>query len=165
MFAECKTGEEVKALYKKLALKWHPDRGGDNESMKALNLAFEQVFNRLKDIHVNHNTGETYTKATYETPKEFIDLINNLFKLSGIVIEICGSFVWVSGNTKEHKDALKALGLKYSANKTAWYKAPVGYRKASNKKFSMDEIRDFYGSQIITKRDEEESGQVRLALN
>ena len=33
-----------------------------------------------------------------------MEVIEKLIKMNGITIEIIGSFVWVSGNTKEHKD-------------------------------------------------------------
>ena len=164
LFMECKTGEEVKALYKKLALKYHPDRGGDNESMKALNLAFEDAFNRLKNVHRNTKTGETYERTSYEYAGEYIDLINALMKMQGIVVEIVGSFVWVSGETKAVKDDLKALGLKYSGKHKAWYKAPNDYHKKSRNEYTLNDIRGFYGSTVITKTAEEEK-QGRLALS
>ena len=37
------TGEEIKSLYKKLALKLHPDKGGDTEAFKILSGAFETL--------------------------------------------------------------------------------------------------------------------------
>ena len=36
-FNDCKTLEEAKKLYKKLAFENHPDRGGDNEKMQQIN--------------------------------------------------------------------------------------------------------------------------------
>lgn len=165
LFRECETGEEVKSLYKRLAMKYHPDKGGDNESMKALNLAFEDAFERLKNIHRNHETKEKYTKQTYEYAREFIDLINALFKFKDITIELIGSFVWVSGETKAIKEDLKALGLRFSGNKKAWYKAPAGYRKSTNARFTMDDIRSFYGSTVVQKSEDEDVKQGRLALN
>jgi glutamate/tyrosine decarboxylase-like PLP-dependent enzyme len=132
----------------------HPDRGGDNETMKQLNLAFEKFFNMLKNFHKTVD-GKKYEKACAETPKEFVDLIDALVKLHGLVVEICGSFVWVSGNTKANKEALKALGLRYSGNKQAWYKAPAGYRKSSNRKFTMDEIRTCYGSNVVADNNDD----------
>ena len=46
------TVEDLKKEYKKLALKYHPDRnGGDGEIMKAINNEYEKLFERLKNIH------------------------------------------------------------------------------------------------------------------
>ena len=36
-FKDCKTIEEVKSLYKKLAMENHPDKGGDTATMQAIN--------------------------------------------------------------------------------------------------------------------------------
>jgi curved DNA-binding protein CbpA len=40
-FSHCKTIEEVKAPYKELAKKNHPDRGGDTEIMQRINTEYD----------------------------------------------------------------------------------------------------------------------------
>lgn len=144
-FANIKTLEELKKEYKRLALENHPDRGGDVEVMKAINAEYDIMFNRVKDIHVNAK-GETYTKENTETPSEFKDIIDKLIRMEGLEIEIIGCFIWLSGNTKAHKDNIKALGFKWHSTKKMWYKAPEDYRKKSKKKYSIEEIRDMYGT-------------------
>ena len=47
----------------------------------------------------------------------------------GIEIEVCGSWVWVSGDTKPHKERLKALGFCWHSKKHCWYKSSNGYRR------------------------------------
>ena len=84
--------------------------------MKILNAEYETLFERVKNIHVNKD-GETYEKETNETPQEFQWLINELLKLDDIDIEIIGCFVWVSGNTKPHKERLKELKFKWHSKK------------------------------------------------
>ena len=123
-----KTLEELKKAYHRLCLKLHPDVGGSDAEMKILNAEYEELFDRVKNIHVNKN-GETYEKETQETPQEFQTLIDKLLKLDGIEIEIIGCFVWVSGNTKPHKEQLKALGFHWHSKKQCWYKSPAGYRR------------------------------------
>ena len=39
----CSSLEEIKRAYRKLALRFHPDRGGNEEKMKAVNLAYEYL--------------------------------------------------------------------------------------------------------------------------
>ena len=144
------TLEELKALYKKLAMKFHPDRGGDLETMKKLNNEYDSLFLKLKNIHTNAK-GETYEKETTETPEQWKDIVNQLINLNlqNVKIEVIGSFLWLSGETKPYREDLKAIGFRWSSNKTAWYLAPEGYKKTSRKKFAMDDIRNLYGSDTI----------------
>lgn len=149
---EPETLEDLKKQYKRLALKHHPDVGGNTEDMKQINDEYERLFVRLKDTHKNAE-GEFYTAwtETTETATEFMDIIEKLIHMDGIEIEVCGSWLWVTGNTKEHKDELKALTFKWSSNKQAWYFHRDGYRKRSKKSLTLDEIRGFYGSEKIEK--------------
>lgn len=146
------TLEELKKMYKKLALKMHPDCGGNEEEMKVLNNEYDELFKKLKNTHRNFE-GETYTKETTETPEEFKEIIEKLFKLKmeQVEIEIIGSFIWLTGNTKPYKDELKAMIFRYSAKKVAWYKAPEDYKKRNRKNYDMNKIRDMYGSQTVKK--------------
>ncbi len=154
-FTNCKTAEELKKEYRTLAKKLHPDLGGDTEEFKIMQNEFEAMWERLKNVHTN-SKGETYTKETTETPKEFIHIIDVLTKLNGIEVEICGSWIWVSGNTKEHKEVLKSLKFRYANKKQAWYFHTEPYKKKSKRELTLDEIRDMFGSQKYNAKDEKE---------
>lgn len=146
------TLEELKQLYKKLALKHHPDCGGDEEIMKALNNEYDELFEKLKNTHKNKE-GEFYTKETEETPNHWRDIISQLLalKMENVIIEVMGSFLWVSGNTRPYKEKLgkKGLGMRYSKNKQSWYLSPPDYKRRGNKKYDLDDIRGMYGSQRV----------------
>lgn len=144
-FKAIETLEELKRQYRELAMKNHPDRGGDVEVMKAINNEYDKLFAQVKDTHKNKE-GETYTKETPETATEFKDIIDKLIKMQGVEIEVIGCFLWLSGNTKEHKDAIKALGFRWHSKKKMWYKAPEGYKRWGKKEYSMNEIRGMYGT-------------------
>lgn len=63
-------------------------------------------------------------------------------------IEICGAWVWVSGDTKPVKDALKAAGFWWARHKEAWYysgKRPGFHRT----ELDMEGIRALHGSAVI----------------
>jgi DnaJ-class molecular chaperone len=147
-----KTLEELKAQYRKLAMLHHPDRGGTEEAMKAVNNEYDALFPRLKDIHQTKE-GETYTakQTSAETADQFKDLISELMKMEDIVIEIIGCFVWVTGNTKPHKEQLKALKFQWHSKKIAWYLKPEDYRKRSRKEYDLEEIRAMYGTSGAVK--------------
>ena len=140
-----KTLEELKAMYRKLAMRHHPDRGGNPEIMKMVNNEYDELFPKLKDVHKTKD-GETYTKESTETAGSFKDLINELMKMDGITIEIIGCFVWVSGNTKPHREQLKDLKFRWHSKKYAWYLKPEDYRKHNRKDYTLDEIRAMYGT-------------------
>ena len=157
-FRNCRTAEELKKEYRKLAMKLHPDIvGGDGEEFKEMQAEFEKLWERLKDVHQTAE-GKTYTawQETTETPQEFIHIINVLIGLQGVDVEMCGSWIWVSGNTKEHKETLKQLNFKWAHKKQAWYYHSEPYRKRSRRELTLDEIRDMFGSQKYDNKQEEE---------
>ncbi|MCL2169071.1 MAG: hypothetical protein FWB74_03495 [Defluviitaleaceae bacterium] len=66
--------------------------------------------------------------------------------MDNITIEVIGCFVWAFGETKPHKEALKALKFKWHSKKLCWYLAPDNYRPKSRKEYNMDDIRTMYGT-------------------
>ena len=157
------TLEELKKVYKKLALKLHPDCGGSDEQMAQLNNEYDELFSRLKNTHKNKD-GETYTKETAETPEQFKAILHQLFslKMDGVIIEIVGTFIWLTGNTKPYKNEIKALKFRYSPKKYARYKAPSYYKKRSKKNYDMNTIRGMYGSQKMKSEKEERAEKTYL---
>ena len=79
--------DELKAQYKKLAKQHHPDLGGDVETMKAVNTEYEALFKTLN------------TERKHDMSDGFREAIDKVINFEGLNIEICGSWVWVSGNT------------------------------------------------------------------
>lgn len=146
------TAEELKKQYRKLAMQHHPDLGGNEDDMKEINSEYEILFAQLKDTHRSAK-GETYTATTKttETPQEFINIINRIINLAGITIEICGSWLWITGETKQYKEIFKELKFRWSKNKSAWYWHNDGYQKKNSKNYTMNQIRDLWGSQRIAQ--------------
>lgn len=151
-FEGCGTIEDVKKRYYELVKRYHPDKpeNGDKEQeiLKAVNNEYEIVFEMLKNTHRNAN-GETYTKETGETPQQFKDIINKVIRLESLFVEVCGSWVWLTGNTRQYKDYLKEIGFKWSPKKSAWHWHTGEYKKWSKQEFSLDEIRAKYGSNKV----------------
>lgn len=149
-FNNPQTLEELKKQYKKLVFKHHPDKGGKTEDMQEINAEYETLFGKLKNVHKNAS-GETYTakEETTETPEEFREILEKLIHLDGIEIEICGSWIWITGNTFLNKEALNALNFKYSRHKKAWYYHKDEYRKRSKKSYSLNQIREMFGSEKV----------------
>ncbi|MEE0434745.1 MAG: molecular chaperone DnaJ [Peptococcaceae bacterium] len=131
--------------------------------MKILNAEYAELFEPVKNIHVNKDSG-TYEQETDETLEEFQTLITELLKLDGIEIEIIGCFVCVSGDTKPHKERLKELGFRWHSKKKCWYKSPDGYRRCGKGEYTMDEIRGMYSSIKIHKDQQQWKKDKHLAL-
>lgn len=151
--------DELKKAYRRLAMQHHPDMGGDLETMKEINNEHDELFELLKSEHNRRadadTTGRTY--HTTETAEEFRDIVGYLLKLDGLEVELCGSWLWIGGNTKAHKEQLKAAGCRWSNNKKLWYwhHKEDGSRWHCGSK-SIGQIRSKYGSQRFRGHREEE---------
>lgn len=148
--------QELKKLYHRLAKEYHPDASakGSNEIMAEINAEYKLMFEKLKEFNnASANANVEGFKATDEEASDFIEILNDLIKYEGLKIEICGLWLWVSGDTKPIKETLKAHGLRYSKNKGAWYLNTTGYVKwfKGRKAWSMNEIRSAYGSKVFEK--------------
>ena len=92
-------------------------------------------------------------RILYKLKNDCIDIgYNKYIDIDGIIIEIVGVFVWVSGNTYPHKEKLKELNYHYSDNKKSWYyvldknlKRKIGTNK------TLDQIKEKYGCKKISK--------------
>lgn len=138
------TPEIIKVAYRRACMKFHPDRGGSDEMMKAINQAYEVL---------EGFTGNIESSGEEGYPEALNDAINKIRHLDGIIIEICGAWVWVTGNTKQHKDALgkSGAGFFWASKKQAWYFRPDDWKSSGKGSFSLDEIRAKHGSQEVKK--------------
>lgn len=153
-FVNCKTLDELKKVYKHLAQKHHPDVGGDTRTMQEINAEYEARFEVLKRSQ-NEQAAEDTTgkaRATTESAGDFIAIIDHLLKLDGLEIELCGRWLWIGGDTKKHKEALKACGCRWSSSKKLWnwHFAEDGDKWHRGSK-SMSQIRSKYGSTTFTR--------------
>jgi hypothetical protein len=131
---------EAKKIYKTLAKKLHPDIGGSEEDFKILN----EIYNNL----IEH---KIYFSNSSKIDIELEKIISLILHFENINIELIGSWVWVSGDTKEIKEKLKEIGFKWASKKKMWY---YGEMKAKNPNpKSMEEIKAKYGSETL-KSDE-----------
>lgn len=148
-FTGIKTIEELKKEYKRLALLNHPDRGGNEETMKEINIEYDMMLERLKNT-ANEDVNE------FEYAENFKDIIDKLIKCNGLTIEICGSWLWVSGETYNNRKVLSELGFIWRSKKQMWSLGDKSNKH--HKEWSMDMIRGTYGSQVI-------KSQPALSLN
>lgn len=150
-FNGCETVEELKKRYHELAREYHPDNGGNQETMKDINAEFDRLHKILKDTH-KRTDGSKWTaekgteKENKEAPEEFRAMVNELIHYN-VLIEFIGCYIWVSGETMPAKERLKSYGFRWSQNKKAWYLKPENYKPMSRRNWTMDEIRSYHGVQ------------------
>lgn len=151
-FNNVNTLDELRKEYRRLSMIHHPDKGGDPEVMKEVNNEYEKLFDSLKAAHnaraAADETGRT--RPIYETAEQFRDVINKIINIPDIIIELCGSWIWVSGNTQACKDILKSAGMFWASKKKMWYwrcKEDASHGRGSK---DMSYIRNKYGSERIT---------------
>ena len=144
--------EEYKRQYIKLVKVNHPDKGGDLATMQRINAEYDELKARVYNIHEGAN-GEVYTDHKQDVytdiDERFAEIIDQLIRMDGVGIEICGSFVWISGNTYDYRAELKAMGARWASKKKMWYIAPSDWKRNGCRGHSMDEIRTKHGSQVI----------------
>ena len=120
-FKDCKDLQDVKNTFKTLAKLHHPDKGGDVEMMKLINTEYE-----IASKIIMKKAG--FSSETFES--DLLDLVayreavQSIINLDGLIIEIVGKWIWVTGETRMHKDVLKSNGFYYAAKKCAWYFIP-----------------------------------------
>lgn len=147
-FDNCPTLDSAKAEYKKLAIKLHPDRSGYDSTAD-----FQEMQNQFE----NYKPEEEKFKGEYTNwnAKEYAKIIEQLMQIKDIEIEICGSWIWLNGDTKPVKEQIKEIDTGetmrrgWSKSKSKWYFSPKDYKKKSSKELSIEEIRGLYGSKKV----------------
>ena len=149
-FKQCKTLEDVKNTYKDLFMTYN----NNSAVMATIANEYQTAFIALADQYKNAK-GVIYTDKDKKagTPQEWADMVRNLAKLNGIKIELCGTWLWITGKTNENKEVLKELAFKWSKDKKAWYYHNEPFKKKGKKKLSLNDIRSAYGSQKLEKEE------------
>jgi curved DNA-binding protein CbpA len=141
------TPEIIKTAYRRACAKYHPDRNPAGlEMMKMVNQAYDVLRNETGTAQES----ETQDAASYG--QEIFNALSGIVGL-GFDIEVCGSWVWVHGDTKPHRETLKGAGFRWASKKKLWYYRPSDYKSKGRGKFTMDEIRATHGSEKVTMRE------------
>jgi hypothetical protein len=130
---EAKTVEELKKLYRRLAMKNHPDLGGDVTRMQEINAEYEW---RLKMMGMYGNTGNRQRNSTdyYEPPpsRDFEAECKDAFETVSLFAMTANPWFQVHrnpetgevvafGRTFPHKEYLKAMGFWWDNDRKLWH--------------------------------------------
>lgn len=158
-FAEEKVDDinKLRTEYKKLLIRWHPDNNKRDTTgiMQEINQEYGFLFEKLRSAFSKSNKAkdDEFTSQRYDWQKDenIRKILWKLSTLENITIEICGIWIWVSGDTTKYKQELKTWGLRWAKKKQMWYvHFDDTYQKRSHKTLSMDQIRANYGSENVT---------------
>jgi hypothetical protein len=140
-FANLKTVEEIKSRYRDLAKQHHPDLGGDAEIMKEVNAQYHQA---LKTCDGQKTDGHSY-KYKSDIESELMDKLLELLRLRSLTIALIGYWIWVSGDTKPNKDALKQAGLQWHSQRKCWYYKPKDWKRQFQSTGNLSDLAKKYG--------------------
>lgn len=136
--------KELKSNYRKLAFKYHPDKAtGSVELMQQLNNEYSYLLNQLKASTEDIKQEEQFAS-------EVAEVLSKLWKCEGLDIELVGTWIWVSGNTKPHKELLKENGFHWNKTRKLWQRKPSDFKgRIRNSKHTSETLKDIYGSKVL----------------
>jgi hypothetical protein len=153
LFKSAHTPQDIKALFRKLSMKHHPDMaGGDTDTMQQLNEVYQAVLKKMAGFTWKADGRDHTYRYDRATETELAEMISKVISIEGVTVEIIGTWLWVSGDTYDCKSYLKECGFKWARGKKSWYFHTGSYRKFSKKSYGMDDIRSMWGSEEVDKK-------------
>lgn len=153
---------ELKMKYKHLIYENHPDRhpGQEEEYTRKAQQINDQYRDRFDTLHGRKQQQQTNAGRTEqddpstgfywsETSADFIAIFAALLQIDGITLEICGSWLWIHGNTYPAREILKQHNARWAPKKKLWYWRPPEAASRNHKPWDMDRIRTTYGSEQV----------------
>lgn len=141
----------LKKAYVKSCFRYHPDRNPAGlEMMKAVNAAYT-FLKSLPDVETTENQAPDADCTGIDFGELLNSKINFVLELGDteLLIEVCGAWLWVTGNTKPYAKVLKSAGFYWASKKLAWYFRPAEWKSSSHGGWNMDKIRDSFGSDSV----------------
>jgi curved DNA-binding protein CbpA len=138
------SADEIRLNYKRLMMKHHPDRQGNEEIAKLINVAYE-LLTEMQYDGSNGRIEESDEFITRTDDDELNVVLSMVTGLEGLFVELVGTWIWVSGNTFPHKEILKELGFKWASKKMMWSWHKETDKCRSYKNQTMDEVKRKYG--------------------
>jgi len=170
-FLNCYTVFEIKAKFRELAMMHHPDKGGDNDTMRAI---LEQYHDALRGVHGQTSYGSDGKEHTYKynwaneegIAKKIQDIL--ALRMQNVDVALVGTWIWVSGNTKPHATRLGrkkdkqgnplGIGLTWHKKRCMWYWKPYKGRSRHDNKASFGDLANKYGYKKFQNDDENTLG-------
>ena len=146
-FINLLTVTEIKNHYRRLCSIYHPDKGGDVETMKEINVQYKQA---LKACDGTTTQGTDNKEHTYhyndDIEQAIIDKINELLSVNmhDVEIALIGTWIWITGETKQYKETLKETKCKWHSQRKCWFFS-TQKKSRYNSKASLSDLANSYG--------------------
>lgn len=152
------TVEAIKKQYRRLCMVHHPDRGGDTETMKKINSEYCEALKAVHGQEQVSDDGKTHTYYYNENIEQaLMDKISELLsiRMNEVDIALIGTWLWITGKTKEYKDKLGKAGAKckWHSKRKCWYWHEGKY-KSTRSKDGLSELASKYGYRSFQNEDQ-----------
>jgi curved DNA-binding protein CbpA len=155
-FPEVLDINSLRTQFREFCLKLHPDKpGGNAEAFKAMKAEYDYIIKLAASSEAGKAIAEDRKAGfTFEGEQVLAEAIERFLRYPGIVIEICGSWLWMTFETFQPKEVFLSMienGANWSKSKKKYYYSPYaqGFKGKRKSRYSMDRIRNEYGSRII----------------
>ncbi|HEY8160579.1 MAG TPA: DnaJ domain-containing protein [Methylobacter sp.] len=140
--------DAIKTAYRKACMRYRPNKNpAGTVMMKAVNAAHrllkETAYNGAEhpiQEAVNSDFGDMLNSA-----------INAVISLDGVNTRIYGASAWLSGNTKEHKEAIKTAGYRWDNKKAAWCFRLSDHENPNKSDWDIEKAGDTYDGISVNK--------------
>lgn len=152
-FTDINTLADLRNRYKQLLFQYHPDNNPDTNTtaiMQEINFQYDELLKHFTSNQTSSNNND------YSTETELKNILNEVVKIKAdILIELIGTWIWISGDTYSIRKQLSELGFDWAPKKKMWYWGKSSHRCTSPMEMSM--IREKYGSVVYRSRQEQEA--------
>ena len=143
-FFNCKTTDSVRVRYDELARVFKPaNKGKSTEMISIINDQYDKL---IKVLDAPKPVEAVQEKATVS---EKIRELQEKIDPSGLHLEICGTWLWITDKTYQVKETLKELGFRYSSNKLSWYYRQEEHRSPNQEPIPLEMIREKYVTSAV----------------
>lgn len=139
------TVAELRAEYKRLLIKHHPDNGGSVSDTQEVNAEYDALYAILRQKE--STDGESCTEQDNAADEAFRDVLEKIINYD-IDIQIIGDWIWCF-NSYQYRNQLKELDFQYAPKKRAWTWHAKPFHKHHKKEVPLSHIRAKYGCQTV----------------
>lgn len=142
--------EKAKKEFRHLCMALHPDRGGNAADFVEMTEEYKTL---LADLEAGGKTTAKDTAYEAAAVERYKAVIKALAGLAGLDIHLAGTWLWIGGNTREHRAELKKAGCRWAPKKGLWYYRDGKCRCSRGRGSTpMDKIRGKYGWKRVKSR-------------